>query len=91
MVTENLLGHGGEERDGVGHGEAHLFCIFAFGLSNSNSRLSTQLDFWVVKFPHFPKEFPSLKGRGKGRGGLGMSFGWDSNCDSSHCFETVAF
>ena len=71
MVTENLLGHRGEERDGVGHGEAHLFCISHLASQTAvASRLNSTL---VVKFLHyFLKEFLRLSSRER-EGDLGTA------------------
>ena len=56
MVAEDLLRHGGEERDGVGHRQAHLlFCIFP--LKQQHAVASQLHSTWVVKFLHFQKEF----------------------------------
>ena len=71
VVTENLLGHRGEERDGVGHGEAHLFCISHLASQTAvASRLNSTL---VVKFLHyFLKEFLRLSSRER-EGDLGTA------------------
>ena len=58
VVTENLLRHRGEERDGVGHSEAHLFCILPF------KQQSPHISRKVVKFPPLSGGVSMSKGGG---------------------------
>ena len=45
VVAEDLLWHGGEERDGVGHRQAHLlFCISHLKQKQQSPLNSTRLD-----------------------------------------------
>ena len=74
VITENLLGHRGEERDGVGHGEAHLFCI-----SHLASQTAVAHSTLVVKFLHyFLKEFLWLSSRER-EGDLGTARNFSNN------------
>ena len=76
VVAEDLLRHGGEERDGVGHRQAHLFtCISHLKQQSvSGSRLlSTQRLGWS-SFSTFKRGFKNGKeSRGGGRADLGIT------------------